>query len=258
MASESSRQGEVHAPLAPLPEYYPSEAARQEWVRAIFDRTAPDYARVERLMGLGSGSRYRREALVRAGLANGMRMADVGTGTGLVAREAFRILGDAGAITAIDPSPGMLHHASLPEGAALVEGSAEALPLDDASADFLSMGYALRHVTDLSAAFAEFFRVLTPGGIVCILEITRPSGGLGSALLKFYLRTVVPAAAWVVSRSRDTPRLMRYYWDTIEACVPPEDVMRALEHAGFCDVSRHVELGLLSEYRARKPARSIA
>jgi demethylmenaquinone methyltransferase/2-methoxy-6-polyprenyl-1,4-benzoquinol methylase len=47
---------------------------------------------------------------------------------------------------------------------------------------------------------------------------------------------------------------MRYYWDTIEACVPPEQVAGALAHAGFSDVVRHVELGLFSEYRARKPA----
>jgi demethylmenaquinone methyltransferase / 2-methoxy-6-polyprenyl-1,4-benzoquinol methylase len=256
MAPERDHPSEVHAPHPPLPAYYVGEAARAGWVRQIFDRTAPDYARIEWLMGLGSGAWYRREALVRAGLVPGMRVADVGTGTGLVARAAIRILGDASAVTAIDPSPGMLRHATVPAGTKLVEGSAEALPLADASADFLSMGYALRHISDLSAAFAEFFRVLKPGGTVCILEITRPTGRLPNALLKGYLRGVVPAVAWVVSRNRDTPRLMRYYWDTIETCVPPGDVMGALAHAGFRDVARHVELGLLSEYRAGKPVHS--
>lgn len=258
MAHESGQPSEVHAPHPPLPAYYASEAARAGWVREIFDRTAPDYARIEWLMGLGSGSRYRREALIRAGLAPGMRVVDVGTGTGLVAREAIRILGDANAVTAVDPSPGMLRHATLPQGATLLEGSAESLSLGDASVDFLSMGYALRHISDLAAAFAEFFRVLKPGGTVCILEITRPAGRLASAILKGYMRGVVPAFAWVVSRSRETPRLMRYYWDTIEACVSPQEVAQALAHAGFTDVTRHVELGLLSEYRARKPAPSAA
>jgi demethylmenaquinone methyltransferase / 2-methoxy-6-polyprenyl-1,4-benzoquinol methylase len=254
MAPKSAHPSDVHAPHPPLPAYYASEAGRAAWVREIFDRTAPDYARIEWLMSLGYGSRYRREALVRAGLAPGMRVADVGTGTGLVARAAIRILGDASAVTAIDPSLGMLRHATVPVGTRLLQGSAEALPLPDRSADFLCMGYALRHVSDLSAAFAEFFRVLKPGGIVCILEITRPAGRLANALLKGYLRGVVPAIAWVVSRSRDTPRLMRYYWDTIETCVPPEDVMAALARAGFSDVARHAELGLFTEYRARKPA----
>jgi demethylmenaquinone methyltransferase/2-methoxy-6-polyprenyl-1,4-benzoquinol methylase len=256
MALEPDSRSEVHAPHPPLSAYYAGEAARAEWVREIFDRTAPDYSRIEWLMGLGSGARYRREALVRAGLAPGMRCTDVGTGTGLVAREAIRILGDPGAVTAIDPSPGMLRHAVIPIGAKLLEGKAEALPVADASADFVCMGYALRHISDLAAGFTEFFRVLRPGGIVCILEITRPARRLPRALLKGYLRGVVPAVAWVVSRSRHTPQLMRYYWDTIDACVPPGEVVRALAQAGFHDVTHHVELGLLSEYRARKPAAS--
>jgi demethylmenaquinone methyltransferase/2-methoxy-6-polyprenyl-1,4-benzoquinol methylase len=253
MPFESPPPGEVRAPHQPLPEYYADEAARRDWVRAMFDRTAPDYTRIERVMGLGTGSRYRRLALVRAGLTRGMRVVDVGSGTGLVALEAARILGDVRDVIAIDPSAGMLRHTVLPDGATLLEGSAERLPLPDASADFLSMGYALRHVSDLSVAFAEFFRVLRPGGIVCVLEITRPAGRLGTLLLKAYLRGVVPAFARIVGSTREAPRLMRYYWDTIEACVPPEQVTSTLAHAGFRDVLRHVELGLLSEYCARKP-----
>lgn len=254
MSLESRSPGQVGAPHPPLPEYYSDEAARRGWIRAIFDRTAPDYDRIERVMGFGTGSRYRRHALVRAGLVPGMRVVDVGTGTGLVAREAVRIVGEARDVIAIDPSAGMLRHASLPDGVALLEGSAESLPLPDASADFLSMGYALRHISSLSVVLAEFFRVLKPGGIVCVFEITRPAGRVGNALLKAYLRGVVPALAWAIARAPDTPRLMRYYWDTIETCVPPERVTGALTHAGFGDVVRHVELGLFSEYRARKPA----
>jgi demethylmenaquinone methyltransferase/2-methoxy-6-polyprenyl-1,4-benzoquinol methylase len=49
------------------------------------------------------------------------------------------------------------------------------------------------------------------------------------------------------------PELMRYYWDTIEACVAPVAIMQALGTAGFVAVDRHVELGIFSEYRARKP-----
>ena len=52
----------------------------------------------------------------------------------------------------------------------------------------------------------------------------------------------------------DTAELWRYYWDTIEACIPPEQVMQALRDAGFGDVRRHVELGVFSEYTAVKTA----
>jgi demethylmenaquinone methyltransferase/2-methoxy-6-polyprenyl-1,4-benzoquinol methylase len=241
------------APHPPLPRYYETEAERSGWVRGIFDRTAGDYDRVERVLGLGSGSWYRRRALQRAGLKFGMTVLDIGTGTGLVAREAAMLVGDATRVTGVDPSPGMVEHARVPAGVRLLAGSAEAIPSADASADFLSMGYALRHISDLSPAFAEFFRVLRPGGRLCLLEITSPHSALGRALLKAYLRGLVPAVAAVISRHRDMPELMRYYWDTIAACVPPAAIMQALAAAGFVDVERYVELGVFSEYRARKP-----
>lgn len=243
----------AHAPHPPLTRYFASEAERRGWVRGIFDRTAADYTRVERVIALGSGARYRREALARAGLAPGMQLVDVGVGTGLVAREAVALLGAPAAVVGVDPSPGMLGNAVLPAGVRLLEGSAERLPLADASVDFVSMGYALRHVSDLAAAFGEFFRVLRPGGIVLVLEVTRPTGRVAGALLKGYLRGVVPLVSRLVARSAEMPVLMRYYWDTIEACVPPASVLGTLAHAGFENVRRTVELGFLSEYRATKP-----
>jgi demethylmenaquinone methyltransferase/2-methoxy-6-polyprenyl-1,4-benzoquinol methylase len=243
----------VRAPHPPLREYFPSEQDRRGWVRGIFDRTARDYDRIERSMAFGSGAWYRRRALLRAGLRPGMRVVDVGTGTGLVARAAAQIVGDPGAVTGVDPSRGMLAHAHVPERVRLVEGYAEALPVPDGAADFLSMGYALRHVSDLGVTFREFFRVLAPGGIALVLEITRPERHWHAAVLKAYMRGAVPLVARVLGRCEDTPRLMRYYWDTIEACAPPADVIRTLVHAGFVRVERHVELGIMSEYRAVKP-----
>lgn len=250
---ERASPDSVRAPHPPLREYFPSEQDRRNWVRGIFDRTARDYDRIERGMAFGSGPWYRRQALLRAGLVPGMRVVDVGTGTGLVARAAAQIVGDRGAVIGVDPSSGMLAHAQVPAGVRLVEGCAEALPLPDASADFLSMGYALRHVSDLGVVFREFFRVLAPGGIALVLEITRPERRWQAAVLKAYMRGAVPLLARVIGRSEETPRLMRYYWDTIAACAPPESVMRTLEDAGFVRVARHVELGIMSEYRAVKP-----
>jgi len=145
----------------------------------------------------------------------------------------------------------MMRQVRLP-GVQLVEGRAEALPQADASQDFVSMGYALRHIADVSAAFSEFHRVLRPGGRLVVLEISKPSGRLASWALKAYMRGIVPLIARFVSRQRDTAHLWRYYWDTIEACIPPARVLEALRKAGFDDVKRHVELGIFSEYTGIK------
>jgi demethylmenaquinone methyltransferase/2-methoxy-6-polyprenyl-1,4-benzoquinol methylase len=242
------------APHPPLRDYYAREEDRHAWVLGLFNRTACDYDRVERVMALGSGSRYRRRALQAAGLRSGMRVFDVGVGTGLVAREAAAICGDPTGVTGVDPSPGMVENAKVPPGVRLVAGSAESIPAGDGEADFLCMGYALRHVADLSAAFCEFYRVLKPAGRLCLLEITCPDHPWSQTLLKFYMRVMVPVAARLVARHRDTPELMRYYWDTIEACAPPQVIQSALATAGFVEVTRHVALGIFSEYRALKPA----
>jgi len=240
-------------PHAPLTEYYRDEEERHRFLRRIFDDTAPDYDRIERVLAFGSGPRYRRQALQRAGLAAGAQVLDVGIGTGLVAREALQLIGPAGRLVGVDPSVGMMGQAHLP-GVELVPGRAEALPRPDASCDFLSMGYALRHISDVAEAFREFHRVLRPGGRMLVLEISRPAGRFGTMALKAYMRTVVPLIARVVARRHDTAELWRYYWDTIEACIPPHTVMEALRDAGFHDVRRHVELGIFSEYTAVKSA----
>ena len=240
-------------PHAPLAAYYGSDDEHRAYLRRIFDDTASDYDRIERVLAFGSGALYRRAALQRAGLASGAQVLDVGIGTGLVAREALALIGGEGRLVGVDPSAGMMSQVSL-EGVELICGRAEALPRETASSDFVSMGYALRHIDDVGAAFAEFFRVLRPGGRLLVLEISKPAGRVGTALLKTYMRAVVPTIARVVAHRRDTAQLWRYYWDTIEACIAPEQVLGSLRTAGFESVKRHVELGVFSEYTAVKPS----
>jgi demethylmenaquinone methyltransferase / 2-methoxy-6-polyprenyl-1,4-benzoquinol methylase len=241
------------SPHPPLTAYYPKEADRRGFVRQLFNRTAADYDRVERAMAFGSGPWYRRRALRRAGLKAGMRVLDIGTGTGLTAREAFGLVGPSGTVMGVDPSPGMMECARVPHGLLLVGGTAEAIPAPAGAADFVSMGYALRHIADLSAAFGEFLRVLVPGGRVCLLEITSPHDRSCRWLLRAYMRSVVPLIARCMAAHRDMPELMRYYWDTIEACVDPSLILDALRRAGFVEVNRHIELGIFSSYCGSKP-----
>ena len=251
--SRSATPDVVHAPHPPLTEYYEREEDRRAWVGEQFDKTASDYDRMERILGLGTGSIYRRKTLERAGLKPGMQMLDVGMGTGLVTKQAIRILRDTSSVTGVDPSAGMIRNAKLPAGVTVVEGRAESIPLPNERYDFLSMGYSLRHVSDLSDAFAEFHRVLKPGGKVCILEITHPEGRIATALLKGYCKYAVPSLAKLIAKNKDTAQLWRYYWDTIEACAAPEKVLHTLQSVGFVNVQRSVDLGIFSTYLADKP-----
>jgi demethylmenaquinone methyltransferase/2-methoxy-6-polyprenyl-1,4-benzoquinol methylase len=235
-----------------LPAYYARDEERRAFVRRLFDTTADDYDRIERMMSFGTGPWYRRRALMRAGLKPGMRVLDVAVGTGLVAREALAIVGDGGQVVGLDPSAGMLRQAREAVPVALVQGFGERLPFAAGQFDLVSMGYALRHVSDLGDLFREFRRVLRPAGVACVLEIARPDDAVSHGLLKLYLRGIAPLLSRLVGRSSQAPTLYRYFWDTIEACVPPVRVLSALREAGFAETKRHVEARMFSEYTARR------
>ena len=238
----------MRPPIEPLPRYFDDERGRRDFVDKLFDRTARDYDFVERVLALGSGSYYRRDAMRRAGLKRRMRVLDIATGTGRVAREALALGGE---VTGLDPSAGMLGEArrlSYP----LVRGLGERLPFREACFDFVSMGFALRHVADIDALFTEIGRVLAPGGTACVLEITRPPNRIVAAPLRVFMTRIVPA----VSRAagRDGAALMKFYWDTIDACVPPDMVLASFARVGFPSPDHKVIFGMFSEYVARKPA----
>lgn len=238
-----------------LKNYYASPADRQPFVGALFDGAARHYNRIGQMLDLGSGAWYRRWTLRRAGLRPGMRLLDVATGTGLVAQGAARILGKPGGVIGVDPSRGMLREAQKVLSGPVVQGRAEALPFHDGLFDMLSMGFALRHVADLEVAFREYCRVLKPGGRVLLLEVSRPPSPVVRGLLRVYLKHVLPLMARIRTRSEPAQLLMKYYWDTIDRCVPPETILEVLRRSGFIDVDRHVFFGFLSEYSATKPAR---
>ena len=240
------------APHPTLRTYYSADEQRQKFVDDLFDRGSRHYDWINGVMSLGSGYWYRGDVLRQAGLRAGMRVLDVATGTGPVAAAARDIVTPTGLVVGVDPSSGMLQQARRNVPVHFVQAVGERLALRDETFDMLTMGYALRHVSDLHAAFSEYHRVLKPGGELVIMEITMPRSKIGAALLHLYLGKVIPLVTRLGTRSRDTERMMRYYWDTTETCVPPEVILDALSTAGFREARRQVRYGFLSEYRAVK------
>ena len=247
MDGNPSRNEIGHPPLPIQSTYWTQAADRQGVVNGMFDRSARYYDRVSNILSFGSGRNYRHAALERAGLHTGMTVLDVGTGTGLLAREAAAVVGSSGRVTGIDPSFQMMTAGRTRETVGFVQGLGERLPFANSRFDFVTMGYALRHVSDLDLLFAEYARVLRPNGRVLLLEITKPASAVGSALARTYFSTIVPRVTRLITGSADASRLMRFYWDTIAQCVAPPVILAALTRAGF-NSERTVIAGIFSEY----------
>jgi demethylmenaquinone methyltransferase/2-methoxy-6-polyprenyl-1,4-benzoquinol methylase len=154
----------------------------------MFDRIAPVYDAMNRVMTAGLDRSWRRLA-VEAVVQPGDRVLDACCGTGDLAVAAER---EGGVVTGLDFSPGMLERARRKSNTVTwVEGDLLALPFDDDAFDAATVGFGVRNVADLEAALAELRRVLRPGGRLAILEITQPRGVL-KPFFSLWFERIVP------------------------------------------------------------------
>jgi demethylmenaquinone methyltransferase/2-methoxy-6-polyprenyl-1,4-benzoquinol methylase len=237
-------------PHPPLDAYYGDAAEKQAFLRNSFDETAPWYDWTDRLLSFGSGDWYRREAVKRVGLKPGMKLLDLASGTGVVARAAAQVTGEPRSIVGMDPSIGMLRSGQTKS--AKVQAPAEALPFASESFDRITIGFAMRHFSDLRVVFRECHRVLRPGGKLLILEITAPESRIGRGVLGIYMGVLTPMLVRMRTRNARATQLFHYYWETTRDCVRPEIILGGLDDAGFADTNRNVALGIFSEYVASK------
>ncbi len=167
-------------------------------VRGMFDRIAPVYDAMNRVMTAGLDRVWRR-LTVEAVVQPGDRVLDACCGTGDLALAAER---EGGVVTGLDFSPRMLERArKKSETVTWVEGDLLALPFGDDSFDAATVGFGVRNVSDLDAALAELRRVLRPGGRLAILEITQPRGIL-RPFFSLWFDRVVPALGRVLPGGR--------------------------------------------------------
>ena len=240
---------------APLPQYYGPDWKRAEYVNQIFDRTAPHYNTIEALL-LNGALWYRKYCLRRAGLRPGMTVLDVAIGTGAVARGAVRLVGPTGLVIGIDPSRNMIAQAREHFTGPISRGVAERLPFRDDYFDFVTMGIALRHVSDLVATFGEYFRVLKPGGTMWVLEGHVPTSAIGRRLMRFVMFRMVPAMTLFATGSREAKEFMEFYWDTVEGSATPRLILDVITEIGFERIQHNV-LSPICEYIGHKPREGV-
>jgi demethylmenaquinone methyltransferase/2-methoxy-6-polyprenyl-1,4-benzoquinol methylase len=216
----------------------PTGSEKTALVQSMFDAIAPRYDLVNRTMTFGLDVRWRKQSLRALGLPPGSTVLDLACGTGdflrLLASGGYRAFG-------MDLSWGML--AANRTGLPLGQADGAALPVATAAVDGITCGYALRNFTELAEVFAEFGRIVRPGGRISLLEVSEPDAGLLRVGDRIWFRHVVPLIGGLLSdRSayRYLPRSTAYLPSTTE-------LRTMLTEAGFSAVNRRALSGGLSQ-----------
>jgi demethylmenaquinone methyltransferase/2-methoxy-6-polyprenyl-1,4-benzoquinol methylase len=211
----------------------PAPEHKRAFVQAMFDRIAPRYDRMNRLMTFGLDRGWRRRALARLDLQPGERVIDLAAGTGDLTEEADRRGARA---VGVDLAGGMLREARRRRPAlSMVQGDGVSLPFRSGCAAAVTCGFALRNFADLPAVFAECARVLRPGGALLVLEVDEPASAWLRAAHGVHFRHVVPRlGAWL--GERDAYR----YLPESTAFLPAAGALAAIfEAAGFEPPIKH-------------------
>ncbi|HET8812809.1 MAG TPA: bifunctional demethylmenaquinone methyltransferase/2-methoxy-6-polyprenyl-1,4-benzoquinol methylase UbiE [Gaiella sp.] len=202
-----------------------SGTLRPDAVRGMFDRIAPVYDAMNRVMTAGLDRSWRR-LTVEAVVQPGDRVLDACCGTGDLAVAAER---EGGIVTGLDFSPRMLERArKKSETVTWIEGDLLALPFDDGSFDAATVGFGVRNVADLEAALAELHRVLRPGGRLAILEITQPRGGL-RPFFSLWFERIVPLLGKILPGGK----AYTYLPASVRRFPGAEELAALLEQRGF-------------------------
>lgn len=229
------------------------------FIRRLFDSISPRYDRFNRISSLGLDRRWRRRTMEGLKLLPGMRVLDLASGTGDLSIAAAKEIVPLGQVVSCDFSFPMLQFAwkkfqSFPPArwhVRMAQGRAEQLPFSSGTFQAVTIGFALRNVSDLDATFRELHRVLRPGGRIGLLEFGRPKSLLLKMGHRIWLTVAVPLIG-ILTTGKVWPFL--YLRRSILQFLEPAQVLRRLEAAGFRQAEvEPINGGIVLLYQALRP-----
>ena len=230
------------------------EGSKTEQVRQMFDSIAPAYDFMNRAMTLGIDIWWRRLAVNRLRRIRPTRILDVATGTGDFAIQLNDSLHPQH-ITGIDLSQGMLDEAvrkvkekGLDKVISFEQGDCMALPMQDGTFDAVTVAFGVRNFENLQRGYQEMARVLRPGGMLCVLELSTPTNRLIRWFYDLYTLHIIP---WMGSLKSGDKSAYRYLPQSIAAVPQGDDMLQLMRNAGLRKTSfKRLTLGVCTIYIA--------
>lgn len=236
---------------------YSDGRAKAEQVRDMFNNIAPAYDRLNNAMSFGLDSRWRRIAVDTVVRSNPRRIIDIATGTGDFAISLAKAMPDV-VVSGIDLSENMVA-IGREKVKALGLDSRVSLDVDDCldskiqpeSADAVTVAFGVRNFSDLMAGYRAMRRMLRPGGMICVLELSTPTSGFVRPFYNLYSRVIIPLMGRMVSSDR---RAYSYLPESIAAVAQGRQMAEIMAEAGFKDIFiRRLTLGVCTLYTAINP-----
>lgn len=233
---------------------YSSEGEKARQVEEMFDSIAPAYDFMNRAMTLGIDRWWRRVAVKMVGKSQPRRILDVATGTGDFAIGLYNKLHPK-QVVGIDLSQGMLDVArtkvvkhGLQDAITLQQGDCLALPFDDGDFDAVTVAFGVRNFEHLLQGYEQMHRVLAPGGVLCVVELSTPRNRVVRWFYDLYTLHIIP---WFGALKSHDKSAYRYLPQSIAAVPQGDDMLAIMREAGFkgCKV-RRMTLGTCSIYFA--------
>ena len=236
---------------------YDNSRPKTAQVEEMFDSIAPAYDFMNRAMTFGIDKIWRRKAVEMVGAGQPARILDVATGTGDLAMLLCRHIPGAH-VTGIDLSEEMLRvgrekvrRHSLSDRITLQKADCLALPFADQSFDAVTVAYGVRNFEHLQQGYSEMARVLRPGGMLCVIELSVPAGRIVRPFYNIYTRHVIPTIGRIISS--DT-RAYTYLPESIAAMPQGPAMLAMMEKAGLTQARlRPLTFGTCTIYTACKP-----
>lgn len=232
------------------------EGAKTEQVRQMFDAIAPAYDFMNRAMTLGIDIWWRQLAVKRLKRLKPATILDVATGTGDFAIQLNDSL-QPQHITGIDLSEGMLAEArrkvkkkGLEDVITFKQDDCMALHMDDATVDAVTVAFGVRNFEHLQQGYQEMARVLKPGGMLCVLELSTPTNPLIRWFYDLYTLHFIP---WLGSLKSGEKSAYRYLPESIAAVPQGDDMLQLMRNAGLKNATfKRLTLGVCTIYTAVK------
>nr|MDE6239053.1 class I SAM-dependent methyltransferase [Muribaculaceae bacterium] len=125
------------------------------------------------------------------------------------------------------------------------------MPFVDSSTVVITVAYGVRNFEHLDRGYAEMFRVLKPGGLLCVVELSTPVNPIIKPFYKLYTKFIIPTVGRMVSKDS---RAYSYLPESIAAVPQGDDMLRLMRDAGFTDTKfKRLTFGVCTIYTGHKP-----